>query len=83
MSTPFGVDTNTLLRLPGVDEVAERLQSISSFEVEDFEGIEDLSVISNTRIEEARILFMCEFELRTDLDSLRSHTRVCGQHHIV
>ena len=25
MSTPFGVDTNTLLRLPGVDGVAERL----------------------------------------------------------
>jgi predicted transposase YbfD/YdcC len=25
VSTPFGVDTNTLLRLPGVDGVAERL----------------------------------------------------------
>ena len=41
------------------------LESISSFDVEDFEGIEDLSLISNTRIEEADILFICEFELRT------------------
>lgn len=41
------------------------LESISSFDVEDFEGIEDLSLISNTRIEEADILFIFEFELRT------------------
>ena len=60
------VPVNTVckfLRSNGVPDAC--LESISSFEVEDFEGIEDLSVISNTRIEEAGILFMCEFELRT------------------
>lgn len=51
------------LRSNGVPDAC--LELISSFEVEDFEGVEDLSVISNTRVEEAGILFMCEFELRT------------------
>lgn len=60
------VPVNTVcsfLRSNGVPDAC--LESINSFEVEDYEGIEDLSVISNTRIEEASILFMCEFELRT------------------
>ncbi|CAM5209283.1 hypothetical protein CDEN61S_03860 [Castellaniella denitrificans] len=58
------VNVNTVrrfLRSNGVPDVC--LEPISSFKVEDFEGIEDLSVISNTRIEEAGILFTCEFEL--------------------
>ena len=60
------VSVNTVcrfLRSNGVPDAC--LEPISSFKVEDFEGIEDLCVISNTRIEEAGILFMCEFELRT------------------
>ncbi len=60
------VDVNTVsqfLRCNGVPDAC--LEQISSFKVEDFEGIEDLSVISNTRIEEACILFTCEFELLT------------------
>ncbi len=53
----------SFLRSNGVPDAC--LEPISSFKVEDFEGIEDLDVISNTRIEEGGILFMCEFELRT------------------
>jgi hypothetical protein len=53
----------SFLRSNGVPDTC--LEPISSFKVEDFEGIEDLNVISNSRIEEAGILFMCEFELRT------------------
>ena len=41
------------------------LGAITSFTVTDFEGLEDLTVISNTRLDEAGILFTCEFELRT------------------
>lgn len=51
------------LRRNGVPDAY--LEPISSFKVEDIEGIEDLNVISNTRIDEAGILFTCEFELRT------------------
>ncbi|WEE76662.1 serine protease [Comamonas testosteroni] len=60
------VDVNTVstfLRGNGVPDAC--LEPISGFQVEDYEGIEDLSVISNTRIEGGNILFTCEFELLT------------------
>ncbi|MBK9573093.1 MAG: hypothetical protein IPO43_10345 [Rhodoferax sp.] len=53
----------SFLRSNGVPDAC--LEPIRSFTVEDFEGIEDLDVISKTRIGEGGILFTCEFELRT------------------
>lgn len=53
----------SLLRSNGIPDAC--LEPISSFEIEDFEGIEDIDVISNTGTEQGDILFTCEFELRT------------------
>jgi Trypsin-like peptidase domain len=64
----------SFLRSDGVPDAC--LEPISSFNVEDFEGIEDLDVISNTRIEEAGILFTCEFELRTVIWTISVPTSV-------
>jgi hypothetical protein len=58
------VDTAcSLLRSDDIPDAC--LGAITSFKVEDLEGIEDIDVISNTRVEEAGILFTCEFDLRT------------------
>ena len=52
----------SFLRGNGVPDAC--LEPIIRFKVEDFEGVEDLDVISNTRVEEGGILFTIEFELR-------------------
>lgn len=60
------VDVNAVSSFLRCNEVPDAcLDLISGFTVDDFEGIEDVSVISNTRTEETGILFTLEFELLT------------------
>lgn len=60
------VDVNAVKSFLRSNEVPDAcLDLISGFTVDDFEGIEDVSVISNTRIKETGILFTLEFELLT------------------
>ncbi|WP_375184706.1 trypsin-like serine peptidase [Aquabacterium sp.] len=66
------------LRSNGIPDAC--LEPISGFKVQDFEGIEDLSVISNTRIDDAGILLVCEFELRTVIWTVSVPTAVYEAH---